>query len=128
MSLIDDLKNDAHLRTKWEHGRFYAFLAATIGIALLLVSIAMGMYTTSGTSQLDLSRPGYIGAQKNMNNDTKTITTFPSSGVFDKQAFDDFRKMYDERLEALKAINGYDPAAVNNDSFNLAPQEQPQEG
>lgn len=98
--------------------KLYLLIGGVIVIALLLVTIAMSVYNSSGAAQLDLSGPGFKDVQKSVQEE-KDTTSYPANGQFDKASFDSFKKMYDERVHAINAINGYDPAAVNNDSFNL---------
>ena len=126
MSILDELRNDARLKEGWQHSRLYALLAGVIVIALILVSVAMSIYNSSGAAQIDMSRPGFSSVQNKVKEDTST-QSFPASGQFDQQAFKDFYKMYDERVTALDSINAYDPAATENDSYTLLPPEnQPQ--
>ena len=110
----------AERHPKSARNKLYMLIAGVIGISLLLVSVAMGIYNSSGAAQLDLSGPGFKDVQKGVQEE-KDTTSYPSDGAFDQEAFDSFREMYDERVDAINAINGYDPAAVNNDSFNLVP-------
>ena len=102
--------------------KLYLLIFGVVAIALLLVGIAMGVYNSSGAAQLDLSGPGFKDVQKGVQED-KDVTSYPASGSLDKASFDSFKKMYDERLRAVNAINGYDPAAVSNDTFNLTPAQ-----
>lgn len=106
-------------RPKTARNKLYVLIAGVLAITFVLVGVAMGVYNSSGAAQLDLSGPGFKDVQKDVQEE-KDTTSYPANGPFDKAAFNDFKKMYDERVNAVKAINGYDPAAVNNDSFNLA--------
>lgn len=120
MSVIDDLKNDAELLSKWQHSKLYVLLVGVIFVSLILVTVAMNIYNSSGASQIDMSRPGFSSVQKAVKDDNNT-TSFPASGQFDQQSFKDFYKMYDERVKALQSINAYNPAAVQDDAYNLLP-------
>lgn len=120
MSVIDDLKNDAELLSKWQHSKLYVLLVGVIFVSLILVTVAMNIYNSSGASQIDMSRPGFSSVQKAVKDDNNT-TSFPASGQFDQQSFKDFYKMYDERVKALESINAYNPAAVQDDAYNLLP-------
>lgn len=98
--------------------RLTLLITGVIAVTFVLVSVAMTIYNSSGAAQLDLSGPGFKDVQKGVQEE-KDVTAYPGSGAFDKAAFDEFTKLYDERVNAIKATNGFDPAAVNNDSFNL---------
>lgn len=122
MSMLDELRQDARLREGWSHNRIYALIVGVVGIALILVSVAMSIYNSSGASQIDMSRPGFSSVQKEVKED-KNTENFPASGQFDEKAFKDFYKLYDERLKAIESINAYDPAATSSDAYTLLPQE-----
>ncbi len=125
MNVLDELRKEAALRGRYERNKFTFMLGGVVVISLLLVSIAMGVYNTSEAAQLDLSGPRYAGVRDQVVQN-KALSTYPSSGTFDQQSFDDFYKAYDQHVQAMQQVNGYDPAAVNNDSFNLiAPTATP---
>jgi len=123
MNAVVDTWSDTTLRARFNRNRFIVLLAGVIMISGFLVSIALSLYNSSGAAQLDLSGPRYVDVRDKVVQD-KAMATFPASGAFDKQAFDDFLKAYDERAKAIGQVNGYDPAAVNNDAFNLQPIDQ----
>lgn len=122
MTVISELRSGpgAAVRTWYEGNRFVIMLGGVMAVSLLLVSIAMGLYNTGEAAQLDLSGPRYVDVRDKVVQDS-SMTSFPANGVFTQQAFDDFFKAYDENQQAIQQVNGYDPAAVNNDSFNLIP-------
>lgn len=125
MSLLEELRQDATLKGRLERNRFVVLLFGVIAIAVVLVTIAMSVYNSSGAAQLDLSSPRYISVRNKVVQD-KSTAAFSSSGPFDQKTFDEFFKAYDEHANAVKQINGYDPSAVNNDSFNLVPLTPPE--
>lgn len=110
-------------RRRGQSSKLYLMIFGVIAISLLLVSVSMAVYNSSGAAQLDLSGPGFKDVQKKVQEENDS-TSYQDSGSLDKTAFDDFRKMYDERMKAVTAINGFDPAAASSDSFNLTPAEQ----
>ncbi len=125
MNVLDELRKEAALRGRYERNKFTLMLGGVVIVSLVLVSVAMSVYNTSEAAQLDLSGPRYAGVRDQVVQN-KAISTFPSSGSFNQQAFDDFYKAYDQHVQAMQQVNGYDPAAVNNDSFNLtAPTATP---
>jgi hypothetical protein len=95
-------------------------ISLVIGVSLILVSVALGIYNSSGAAQLDLSRPGFSSIQKDVK-DERNINSYPSNGTFDKKAFDDFKALFSQRTQAVQGINGFDPSAVANDAFRLTP-------
>lgn len=109
---------------EWYRNKFVLLIAGSIGISLVLVTVAVSVYNSNGAAQLDLSRPGFSSVRDKIIKEDKDRTAYPSSGTFDQKAFDDFDLMYQKYSDAVKAINGYDSAAVNNDAINIVPTEQ----
>lgn len=127
MPLMDEPRTESHVRSLWVHGKLYIMIAGAVVMAVILVSIAMGLYNNSGASQFDLSGPGFKNVQSKVKNE-RNVASFPADGPLDQQAFNDFEKAFDQRIDNVKGINGYDPAAVSSDAFNLtaqSPQAQP---
>ena len=123
MTAMDELRKDSKVRQGWQHSRLYALLVGVIAISLVLVTVAMSIYNSSGANQIDMSRPGFSSVQNKVKEDNLT-QAFASSGQFDEKSFKDFYKMYDERISALRSINAYDPAATKNDAYTLLPQDE----
>lgn len=109
---------------EWYRNKFVLLIAGSIGISLVLVTVAVSVYNSNGAAQLDLSRPGFSSVRDKIIKEDKDRAAYPSSGTFDQKAFDDFDLMYQKYSDAVKAINGYDSAAVNNDAINIVPTEQ----
>ncbi len=86
---------------KW---RFIALLAGSVGIALLLVTASIALYFSSGTAQLDLSRPGYKSVVRSQSKE-KPYAGFSSSGPIGSQTFDEFQKMYDARAKSATSLD-----------------------
>ncbi|MFZ1360692.1 MAG: hypothetical protein WAS27_01515 [Candidatus Saccharimonadales bacterium] len=84
---------------KW---RFVMLLVGSIGIALTLVVISVALYFSSGTAQLDLSRPGYTSVRSQSKENP--YAQFPSSGAITDQTLDEFQTMYQERARSVTSI------------------------
>lgn len=121
---IDDLRHDTALMTKWEQHRFLMLVAVVIAISMFLVSVALSLYNSSGAAQLDLSRPGYQAVRNQAKRDTVT-TSFPSSGALDKEALDQFSKLYAEQSGKVVSVDSYDAAALGEDSLQLLTPNRP---
>ncbi len=119
MAMVGDPHQRAGLKEFYEGNRFIFLIFGVIIVSFVMVAVAMNLYNNSGAGLLDASPPGFQDVRDKIVQD-KTIASFPATGVFDKRSFDDFMKAYDESTGAITQVNGYDPAAVNNDSFNLA--------
>lgn len=117
-----EVTGEKHL-TKWQQHRFMLMIAAAIGIALFLVSVALALYASSGAAQLDLSRPGYVSVRDQANKDT-SFDGFPSTGPIDKKALDQFRQLYDEQAEKATNVDSFGGNAMSNQTLGLdAPTE-----
>ena len=88
----------------WRAHKFFVLVAATIGMSLILVMIAMAMYSSSGAAQLDLSRPGYQAVQSQADRN-ESITAFPATGPLTRKDLDTFHDMYQSQA---KEVLGYD--------------------
>ena len=67
--------------------RFLAMIGGVVVVALIMTSISMTLYVTSGASSLDLSRPGYVQARSQVKDDTVS-KSFPSTGPLNQQQYD----------------------------------------
>ena len=115
---IDELRQDAVAMTHWERHRFFIMIASVIGVSLFLVSIAMSLYNNSGAVQLDLSRPGYQDVRSQAKRDTTSVA-FPSTGVLDQAAFDQFYSLYDQRTAKVTSVDSFGPTPLSEESLQL---------
>lgn len=91
------------------HGRRNAFFLMVLGViaaALVLVSISLTLYVSNGTSQLDLSRPGYqdVGKQAYQ---TRELAPFSDSGPLDKDAVNHFLELYDKEQKKITSTPSF---------------------
>lgn len=114
----EDLIAEAKLLTGWQQHKFMVLVGATIIISLVLVAISLWLYNSSGAMQLDLSRPGYQSV-RDQANDTRNFVGFSSSGAIDKQALDEFRKLYNEELKEATAIESFGGDVLSDSSLGL---------
>lgn len=92
-------------------------ITAVIGIALVMTSISMSLYITSGTSSLDLSRPGYSQAREQLN--ASKGVTFSESGPLDQQVMTDFETLFDSQQNAINELDGFGGAVLDDPSLQL---------
>jgi len=90
----------------WQRHKFLLLVGLTIVTALFLVTVAMSLYSSSGTAQLDLSRPGYKSV-RGQAPERSDFDAFPSDGPIDKDTFDSFRKIYNSRTQKAAKIDGF---------------------
>lgn len=84
------------VRTVQAH-KFLTMVALVIGVSLFLVYVALSLYQSSGTLQLDLSRPGYDSARQEAVKDTEVFKGFSADGKIDKEALNEFDKLYRQK-------------------------------
>jgi hypothetical protein len=109
----------------WQQHRFILLIIITIFISLFLVGVALAMYASSGTAQLDLSRPGYTSVRDQAVR-SDTLTSFPSDGAINKDALDQFRKLYDQQAKKVTSVDSFGGSVMNDQALSLdAPANDP---
>ena len=99
--------------------RFVVMLVGVVGIALVLVSIAMLLYGSSGAAQLDLSRPGYKDVRSKVRDEAKDATLFSSTGEIDKNTVDLFEKLYDKTANPATSENAFERGALSDEALRI---------
>lgn len=109
--------NQAELKG-WRAHKFFVLVAATIATSMLLVMIAMAMYSSSGAAQLDLSRPGYQAVQSQADRG-ESITGFPSTGPLTQKDLNTFRTMYDSQANQVLGYDGFGGDPMSDQALGL---------
>ena len=104
--------------TRWSKHRFMALVAVVIVVALFLVSVALGLYASSGAAQLDLSRPGYKSVREQAAR-PDTFDGFSANGELTKDTIDQFRKLYDQQAEKATNVNSFSGNAMNDATLSI---------
>ncbi|HMI09428.1 MAG TPA: hypothetical protein VK497_03475 [Candidatus Saccharimonadales bacterium] len=104
--------------SRWQQHRFMLLIGFTIIIALFLVGISLALYNSSGTAQLDLSRPGFqsVREQASQSND---FNSFPSTGTLDQSALNQFRTLYDKQVKQVTAVDGFSGDVMNDQALSI---------
>jgi hypothetical protein len=121
MNEHDPTPEKVHLSTFEQH-RFLVMIGVAIGISLFLVSVALALYASSGTAQLDLSRPGYTSVQEQASRQDE-FKSFSSSGPIDRKVISEFRKVYDEEAKAATSIDAFGGDAMGDKVLSLDASE-----
>jgi hypothetical protein len=98
--------------------RFIIMIVTSITLALLLVAVAMALYSSSGTAQLDLSRPGYVSVRDQIKSDD-TFNGFSSSGSVDEKTLDSFKQMFDKRAKDAVSVDAFSSDVLSDSSLGL---------
>lgn len=96
-------------------------VAGVVGVAIVLTSINMALYVTTGTSKLDLSRPGYESARKEVSNEDKLDQqkSFSSIGKLNKKTLDEYLVSYKKKQQALQRYDKFSTEILENPQLNL---------
>jgi len=122
----EELMADRHAAGPWAGHRFGLMVAITVAISLFLVAIALALYASSGAAQLDLSRPGYVSVREKASR-SDTLDSFPATGVLDKNALEQFRKLYDQRVQQIGSNESFGGDVMSDASLSIdAPGEMSQ--
>jgi hypothetical protein len=120
-----ELTGDKSQLSRWEQHRFMLLIAVTIAISLFLVSVALALYASSGTAQLDLSRPGYVSVREQASR-SDAFDSFPATGSIDKEALSKFRELYDKQAERATNVDGFSGDVLSDQVLSLdAPATEP---
>lgn len=98
--------------------RFAMMIAGSVAVSLLLVAISIAMYFSSGTAQLDLSRPGY----KTVQSQTKPEAPydgFSASGSVEGVTLDEFEKLYRERSTKAVSIDAFNNEVMSDAALGI---------
>jgi len=89
---------------------FGVMVAASITIAVALVFISMGLYYSSGASQLDLSSPSYVDVRNQVDN-SDDFSEYSNTGKMNASAVSNFKSLFNQKVEKIKSVDifGGDP-------------------
>lgn len=120
---MNDHTHDSHdsigVRTVLSH-QFFTMVILVIVISLFLVYVALSLYQSSGTLQLDLSRPGYDSALQEATKDNEVFRGFAADGPINKSTLNEFNQLYKEKAaEALIEIDAFSGDALSDAALSL---------
>lgn len=104
----------------WQEHRYLILVAVSIGLALVLVSISMYLYTSSGASQLDLSRPGYKKVTEQIETDESSYQSFSSIGGVDSSTIDEFTKLFDDKSARATEVDAFSGDPLDPDVLQIS--------
>lgn len=108
--------------------RLMVMVAASIITSMALVGVSLALYSSSGASQLDLSRPGYSGVSNQTVTKEEDTNVYSETGPIDQQAVDEFRALYKEQSDKIKAIDAFGGDPLGASSLGIdAPTEATQD-
>lgn len=115
--MSDDQHPPSRLNRLQQH-RFISMVIGAIAIALFLVGVAMALYNSSDAAQLDLSRPGYQSVRDQVVS-TDDFDSFPASGLIDKAALEQFRKLYSEQANEATGVDAFGGDVMSDKNLSI---------
>ena len=117
---MDEQQGSATVRRIKRH-QFASLLVGSIGLALFFVFVALSLYQSSGTIQLDLSRPGYDVARKEATKDNTVYRGFSADGDINDAALKEFKTLYSKKKKEANSINAFSGDALSDKALKLSP-------
>ena len=96
----------------WQRHRISLLLIITVFVALTLTVISVVIYNNSGAAQLDFSRPGIRSVSDKVQK-TDAIDTYSAAGEVNKNAIEQFIKLYDAQASKAKAVDAFNGDPLN---------------
>lgn len=115
---LKELNKDAQKMSYWQAHKFWVMIAGALVIALFLVLVAMNLYNSSGTAQVDLSRPEYENVRDKVGRDIEVVS-FSATGDIDEETFEEFRKMFGEKADKVREGKYFSADAMTDGSLSL---------
>ncbi len=106
------------------HNKFSFAIGAAIFAACILTTLSLVLYNLTGTAKLDLSRPGYDQARKQLKtNDKKTQDDFKANGVLTNEAMKNYLKNYRKQAVDLKSYDDFSKKLLDDSSLGLTAEQ-----
>ncbi|MGV9001421.1 MAG: hypothetical protein ACOH18_00470 [Candidatus Saccharimonadaceae bacterium] len=102
----------------WDKHRLSLLLLTTVIIALIMTSISVIIYNSTGAAQLDLSRPGYRSVSNKVDA-TDEIDTYSAVGAVNKDTIEEFMKLYDAQATKAKAVDAFNGDPLNPETLEF---------
>lgn len=93
--------------------RLAVALIFAILAAILLTVVSIIIYEVSGDSKLDLSRPGYEPARKQLQKPNDQIQ-FSSKGQIDQKVIKDFRALYKKQTDDIHKLGAFNKEVLED--------------
>lgn len=113
-----ELAKEAQKMPAWQKNRYFLMVGAALGIALFMVMIAMNLYSSSGTAQLDLSRPDYESVRAQTTT-REGVAEFSSTGEITLRVLQDFEKQFQRSANDVIKADAFRADALSDRSLNL---------
>lgn len=100
--------------------QFVLMIALVLAISLFLVYVALSLYQSSGTLQLDLSRPGYDNARQEAIKGNEVFKGYAADGPINVESLNEFDELYKQKAaEALIEIDAFSGQPLSDATLTL---------
>lgn len=119
--------NFATIKNLMERHRLTFAISFSIILALALTVLSILLYNITGTSKLDLSRPGYEAAIKQLKKPENTSNSFSSDSSLDEESMKKYLKNYQQQVTSLNSYGNFSEKAFEDSQlgFEVAPSADP---
>lgn len=122
--LASVIKSHQHVGKSAEFIRTHSLLIGmvfVVSVALVVTAINMALYTMTGASKLDLSRPGYESARKEVISEDRLNSSkgFSGTGKLTKKELDTYMADFRKQQQALRKYDTFDSKALDNSQLSL---------
>ena len=99
--------------------RFLIMIFSSILISFGLVVVGMYIYYSSGSSQLDLSRPGYVSVRSQTVTNDSDFANYSSTGSIDAASISEFKTLFTKQANKTKAADAFGGSPLSFESLGL---------
>ena len=99
--------------------RFFFAITAVVVLSLLLTVFSLVLYVVTGTSKLDLSRPGYEEVRQKVVKTPLRENAFEPNGTLNSKIINDYLEKYKKQSQALNKYDTFDPHLLDDTPLGL---------
>ena len=101
-----------------EEGRLPFALSLAVVAALILTGISVFMYSATGASKLDLSRPGFERERTEVRNNNST-KVYDTTSPVTSESITEFLKEYDSKVKEVNEFGNFSDKALEESNLQL---------
>lgn len=99
--------------------RFLTMIISSVVLSFILVVVGMLVYYSSGSYQLDLSRPGYVSVRSQTVTNDSDFANYSSIGSIDSASISEFKLLFSRQATKTKEANAFGGSPLSFDSLGL---------
>ncbi len=121
MSDDDGITKDERVGSRFSQHRVLVLVGLTIIVTIIFTAVGMMLYSTSGTAQLDLSRPDYKGVNEIVEKEKEkaALVDYPATGDINDAALKQFDELYKKQLTNTTSVDVFDGDPMALDSLGI---------